>query len=412
MINAEENPCALLGFTKESASIYCVYSLKSVLADLRKDLPEGSKLSIRQGEYLTYTEENTENTGETDLRITDGTDLRTVFQSRIVKSADIDGTNLTLYMSVPYDFLRLYRGQIILILLVTAIAFIALFAIIIFTRRLFLKPLSELNEQMELIREGGTHKLQEKDYLLKDFNDVNQTMGYMVNALEEQKIAAYEATVEKQNARIQYLQLQLKPHFYLNGLKTVNAMAVSGNTDHMQEYLQHLSAHLRYLLQLERDEIDILKELEFSENYIQLQQEMTGRKIHYSVYNDYPDGGFSVPILCVQTFLENSIKYAKLGSIGAVLELSVEVLHLQVDGVEYLDITVRDNGQGFDEETLRQFDAEPDDTNTNVGINNLKRRCRLLYGGRVEINFSNDGGAINEIIIPRLKENVSGKESI
>ena len=81
-----------------------------------------------------------------------------------------------------------------------------------------------------------------------EFTEVRQTLEKMVRELEEQKNLTYEEIIEKQKAQMQYLQLQLKPHFYLNGLKTVNALAMAHEDEKIQELVLNLSEHLRYLL--------------------------------------------------------------------------------------------------------------------------------------------------------------------
>ena len=426
MLDADKNPCAVIGYTHGNATIYGVYSLKSRLRLLEDALPKGTAFLIRDGERGLFAPEGVENPEallqETEQVISEraslfgSVDTAEIRGSLFMKSA-IEGTEIVLYTKIPYRFEKIYRTQLLVILLVTALANSALFVLIIFIRKQFVRPLRELNQEMVRIQNGLAYEPAKKEYFLKEFDDTHKTLGYMTEALEKQKIATYEETVEKQRARIQYLQLQLKPHFYLNGLKTVNAMAVSGDTDGMQKYLQHLSQHLRYLLQLERDEVDILQELEFSENYINLRREMSGRQIRYHVYNELPEGGFPVPVLCIQTFLENSVKYAKLGSIDGVLELSVEIIHFTADEEEYLDITVRDNGQGYSENILEALNSEeaspealqgaaPGDEpkGTNVGVNNLRQRCRILYGELAQLSFRNEDGAVNEIVIPRRKE--------
>ena len=60
---------------------------------------------------------------------------------------------------------------------------------------------------------------------------------------------------------MQYLQLQLKPHFYLNGLKTVNALAMAHEDEKIQELVLNLSEHLRYLLRAEQETVPLSREL-------------------------------------------------------------------------------------------------------------------------------------------------------
>ena len=39
----------------------------------------------------------------------------------------------------------------------------------------------------------------------------------------------------------------------------------------------------------------------------------------------------------------------------------------------------------------------------SVGINNLKRRCRLLYGDLVQYGFYNEPGAVSDLVLPWRK---------
>ena len=62
----------------------------------------------------------------------------------------------------------------------------------------------------------------------EELEQVNETLEVMVSEIKKQKLLFYEQTIEKQKAQLQYLQLQLKPHFYLNGLKTLNVLFRNG----------------------------------------------------------------------------------------------------------------------------------------------------------------------------------------
>ena len=107
-----------------------------------------------------------------------------------------------------------------------------------------------------------------------------------------------------------------------------------------------------------------------------------------------------VPVLSVQTFVENSIKHAKLGSLNSVLLIKVKADLLTTEEGNYLDLVVRDNGQGYPEDVLNEINGAPKAGNKNVGINNLKRRCQILYGRKAEFTFLSRDGAVSECIIP------------
>lgn len=106
-----------------------------------------------------------------------------------------------------------------------------------FVRKQVAVPLRHLTDVMNKIRNGETKTVPQIDTRFYEIQDINQTLEKMINELEKQKMLVYEEIIEKQKAQMQYLQLQLKPHFYLNGLKTLNALAMENQTEKMQELI-------------------------------------------------------------------------------------------------------------------------------------------------------------------------------
>lgn len=361
---------AVIGYTKGNATLYGVYNIGNAIEAIRAALPARSGVFLWDGVSFPSLSENDE--------------------SLFHRALTFSGTHIV------YQ-----QGMDLVVGIVSLLASIVVMVWLLrFLRRHLLLPLRELNQTMDDIRRGGKYQGEETHYSLRELDEVNRTFGYMMQALEKQKVATYEEALEKQKARVQYLQLQLKPHFYLNGLKTVNALALLHNTDRLQEYLQRLSNHMRYLLSLEQEQIELERELQFTRNYVDLQREMTGRKIDYQVFQDRPDPNALVPILCVQTFVENSIKYAKLGNTDESLKIQVDIYHLEDEGAVYLDLTIRDNGPGYPQQVLAQLKKEAIPEGENVGINNIRRRCAILYGNAASFLFENRGGMESEIIFP------------
>ena len=361
---------AVIGYTKGNATLYGVYNIGNAIEAIRAALPARSGVFLWDGVSFPSLSENDE--------------------SLFHRALTFSGTHIV------YQ-----QGMDLVVGIVSLLASIVVMVWLLrFLRRHLLLPLRELNQTMDDIRRGGKYQGEETHYSLRELDEVNRTFGYMMQALEKQKVATYEEALEKQKARVQYLQLQLKPHFYLNGLKTVNALALLHNTDRLQEYLQRLSNHMRYLLSLEQEQIELERELQFTRNYVDLQREMTGRKIDYQVFQDRPDPNALVPILCVQTFVENSIKYAKLGNTDESLKIQVDIYHLEDEGAVYLDLTIRDNGPGYPQQVLAQLKKEAIPEGESVGINNIRRRCAILYGNAASFLFENRGGMESEIIFP------------
>lgn len=296
-----------------------------------------------------------------------------------------------------WDYVNL---QQIILLVLTVLSFGAVLFLYLFLKKNLVKPLRILSHEMEMIRNETNKDIPLMDMRFLELKEVNETLRAMVKQLEKQRLLTYDEFIEKQKAQMQYLQLQLQPHFYLNGLKTLNALVMEKQTEKVQTLILNLSEHLRYLLQSEVETTSLQQEIHFSDNYVKLQGQMTGRRISLEVYTEPEVINWRVPVLAVQTFVENSIKYARLGSVNSELLLTVKASRLVTEEGDYLDLLIKDNGQGYPDMILKEINGEPGAGKQNVGINNLKRRCQILYGDKVEFTFQNRQGAVSECIIP------------
>ena len=111
-----------------------------------------------------------------------------------------------------------------------------------------------------------------------------------------------------------------------------------------------------------------------------------------------------IPILCVQTFVENSVKYAV--NKGRVLSVSITAGRIEADGKWYTRIHITDNGEGYRPEQLEQLNrpvTEFQYHSMQVGVDNIKYRIYLLYGEKAKLYFYNSptGGAVTEILLPQ-----------
>ena len=94
------------------------------------------------------------------------------------------------------------------------------------------------------------------------------------------------------------------------------------------------------------------------------------------------------------------MKYARLGDCNVTLEIQIGASCLYTEEGNFLDLVVQDNGQGYPEDILLEINGDVSTGTKSVGINNIKRRCRILYGERAEYSFNNCGGALSELVIP------------
>ncbi len=401
------NLCMVVYYQKGSVTLFGSHSLENAEKSMEENLGKDVDVVFVQDGFALNKDELAQ---KLDLQgVT--RDYTDVYSGRIknkyVYGQRLKNTNLWIFMSTSYNIWSVMNLPQMLLLLAALISVFCVVGLLMFMKRQLVYPLRQLTETMNHIRQDVEYEIPERSFRFHELQEVNDTFEIMISEIEKQKLRTYEEIIEKQKATMQYLQLQLKPHFYLNGLKTLNALAMENKTDKMQELILSLSAHMRYLLQSERETISLKMELDFVENYVNLQKHVTGRLVECHIQMDEEVRSWIVPILCVQTFVENSIKYVKFGSMNALLSLDITASLLTTEDGRFLDLTVADNGQGYPENILEEINGDTLKGCKSVGINNIKRRCQIIYGEAAEYNFYNNGGAVSELILPEVKINES-----
>ena len=107
-----------------------------------------------------------------------------------------------------------------------------------------------------------------------------------------------------------------------------------------------------------------------------------------------------IPPFIIQSFVENSIKYAinfeqnNICSIKGRLIESHEKLFVLIE--------VRDNGKGYQEEILEilKGDGKAEDSQKHVGIRNVRQRLALVFGDEAWLILKNEEGAVAMVLIP------------
>lgn len=314
-----------------------------------------------------------------------------------------------LYGIVSVQASDMAGGLQVFLVILTVISVVGLLFLYRFIQNQFIHPLYEMTEKMNEIRSGNWEAKMQEDVNYEEIDEVGRTLNLLLSEIERMKIASYEERLDKQRTVMQYLQLQLKPHFYLNCMKMLNVLAAKSEYGHMQDLIMNISAHLRYLLYNKDMLVSIRDEIAYVRNYLELQQGLSMRQIECEYHIDDVVLEWKVPILSIQTFVENSVKYAAPADEEAPLRLLVSALALSMENEDYADICIRDNGNGYSNELLELLNDSETAENAalGVGITNLKKRFILFYEKPVVYDFHNQDGAVSEMIIPRKDESAN-----
>lgn len=245
----------------------------------------------------------------------------------------------------------------------------------------------ELNYQIEFSWENT-----EFQHLIKAFNS-------MVRQIENLKIETYEDKIEQNRIMLQYLQLQIEPHFYLNALNTISAMAQVGDTDLIMKLSKNLSDYMRFITKSTNGTVTIKEELEHIQNYMDIIEIRLGNNFTYRVEMERELDVFTIPPLAIQNLVENIMKYAF--NIYENTEIIIRIQKKIQMGKHGISILVEDNGKGYSEQIIHSFNKETDEESNKIGLQNIRKRLYYLYGNRATFHISNrqEGGARAEIWI-------------
>lgn len=186
-----------------------------------------------------------------------------------------------------------------------------------------------------------------------------------------------EKKQESLMTELSYLKAQVNPHFLFNTINSVYVL-IKLNPDKAAEMLIKLSDLLRsQLYDFSTDRISIEEEINYLENYIELEKLRRAHRVEVSFKKEGDLSGFSLPPLLLIPFLENCFKHLSSHTDKPNLVLiTIERKMLEL-GVEFKN--TYDNGS----------------TGVNyggIGLANVKRRLALLFPDQHHLTIKKEEG--------------------
>ena len=197
------------------------------------------------------------------------------------------------------------------------------------------------------------------------------------------KFAVENEELRTENIRSHYeaLKSQLDPHFLFNSLNTLQTL-VEMDRDKAEDYIQELSAVLRYTLQ-NKEMATLEEELNCVQAYCNMMQIRYGDNLRFDFDIDAKYLKYNVLPLSIQGLIENAIK------------------HNTISKRQPLTVKIATDAQSRIKVSNPIQPKVTEEIGNGIGLANLTERYRLMWDKNVEI--SNDG-TIFSVTLP-LKEN-------
>src|SRR5499427_3680318 len=194
-------------------------------------------------------------------------------------------------------------------------------------------------------------------------------------------------------ARMDALSRQINPHFLFNTLNTVTAL-IRFDPDSARGVVLKLSNILRRLLRKHETFVPLREELQFIDDYLDIEVARFGRE-NLDIVKHIDDAAMEafVPSMLLQPIVENCLKHGLAPKIGGG---KIELRTVGRDG--RLSIEIEDNGVGISEEKLPHVYVE------GIGLSNVRERLRVLYGTDFQLDIQSQlsEGTLIRIDIPEL----------
>ncbi len=167
------------------------------------------------------------------------------------------------------------------------------------------------------------------------------------------------------DAELNWLKLQVNPHFLFNSLNSVSSLTISA-PEKAQEMIIRLSELLRYSLnQSPSSIVPLEKEIESCIGYLEIEKVRFGSRLAYRFEVTPECMSIRVPGMIIQPLFENAIK------------------HGVAQTPDETEIVARftKHSAGLEIEVSNTYPTDPFAVaGTGVGLDNIKRRLKLIYG--------------------------------
>lgn len=271
----------------------------------------------------------------------------------------------------PYFFIILF-----FLILVTVLLLFLRF----FMNKEVIGPVKVLSDTSEKIQQGNLTVRPSYECWNQEMLELKETYAMMLNTIMDLKVQHYEKMIQVKDSELKYMHMQLKPHFFLNALSTINSMAYQNKNEEIHDFIQVFSENIRYMFRAGLHTVPLKEEIAHVEKYLDMQKLLYVNSF-YAYYEmpaqleEYP-----IPQMLLHTFVENIFKHViDINSFTTIFIVCSLEEHNQEN---MLKIEVQNTGKCFEEEILCRINSTEEDRNSSggIGLMHTKEILSIMYG--------------------------------
>ena len=286
--------------------------------------------------------------------------------------------------------------------------FVSMMMLLIFQH--IITPLNQLYCFIKSIGEGDRKKLKqpialngskEISTLSYEFNRMLTEINTLNTQLFETTRRLYEIELSKTQAEIAHLRSQINPHFLYNTLESIRGMAIENKLFPIADMCLNMGKIFRYSIK-GTSTVPLSEEISITKAYLAIQSIRFESRFEtlYALSSDTYK--LPVPKMILQPLIENALFHGiEPNPQKGILYLGSLILKDQG-----LKIIIQDNGVGICPSTLanlqhmlNHFEDVKQDPPQHLGILNVHKRIRLLYGVPYGIQIESQVGMGTKITL-------------
>lgn len=204
----------------------------------------------------------------------------------------------------------------------------------------------------------------------------------------ELKSKILEAQLKLKEQELNYLKMQIHPHFLFNTLNTIYGYALKKN-ENAPDMILKLSNLLDYVLyQIDKPLVSLAEEINYIKDYISLEHIRFSDKLDITLRDNLEQQPIEIAPMLFLPFVENSFKHGNI--INDKLIIDIE-FNCSEDTVEFM---------------IKNSNKPNDTKRTGIGLENIKKRLEHLYKNRYQLDIKEEGNMfiVNLIIQYKTKD--------
>ncbi len=311
-----------------------------------------------------------------------------------VSAPDANGIRIINVISLS-EMISLSGTYILGILSITLVMTFLMLAVIRVSVRGITVPIVSLQNAMAQTKDNDDYRTIDFKMSNDEIGMLAETYNHLTSHIRELIIRIKAEEEERLKIELLSLQSQISPHFIYNTLESIKVMAKLQGVIPVADMIGKFTSFLRYCARNDQNIVTLKEESDIAGNYMAIMNFRYMGSFQYTcdIPADLQD--CIVPKFILQPILENTIKHGFSQDPNPDKRVSVAA----ESSASALCIRITDNGVGITEEELEKItsDKNKEDDSDRIGIYNINRRIRLLYGEEFGLFISSIPGEYTSV---------------